>query len=277
MGRQMIIRTRHWALLAVWVLLSSCAVSPTGRTQFIIISPDAAIIESEAAYMDTVRQLDDEDKLVGDPLTLARVARITGRLVSIAVADFPESADWKWSVAIVDDTETVNAWCMAGGRMAVYTGLFDQLELTDDEFAQIMGHEISHALANHTAERMSRAMATATGMAVIGAASDNSSVAMAGASVLANVALTLPNSRDAENEADVMGMVLATKAGYDPEAAVVLWQKMGDLNDERPAEFLSTHPAPENRQAALNAMIPRMLEVNPDRTKAPIHPVTIVR
>ena len=274
---KIIMRTRSWALLAVWMLLSSCAVSPTGRTQFIIISPDAAIIESEAAYMDTVRQLDDEDKLVGDPLTVARVARITGRLVFIAVTDFSTSADWKWSVAIVDDAETVNAWCMAGGRMAVYTGLFDKLELTDDEFAQIMGHEISHALANHTAERMSRAMATATGMAVIGAASDNSSVAMAGASVLANVALTLPNSRDAENEADVMGMVLATKAGYDPEAAVTLWQKMGDLNDERPAEFLSTHPAPENRQAALNVMIPRMLEINPDRTKAPIHPVTIVQ
>ena len=274
---KIIMRTRSWALLAVWMLLSSCAVSPTGRTQFIIISPDAAIIESEAAYMDTVRQLDDEDKLVGDPLTVARVARITGRLVSIAVTDFSTSADWKWSVAIVDDAETVNAWCMAGGRMAVYTGLFDKLELTDDEFAQIMGHEISHALANHTAERMSRAMATATGMAVIGAASDNSSVAMAGASVLANVALTLPNSRDAENEADVMGMVLATKAGYDPEAAVTLWQKMGDLNDERPAEFLSTHPAPQNRQAALNVMIPRMLEINPDRTKAPIHPVTIVQ
>jgi hypothetical protein len=219
-------------------------VSPTGRTQFIIISPDAAIIESEAAYLDTVRQLDDEDKLVGDPLTVARVARITGRLVSIAVADFPASADWKWSVAIVDDAETVNAWCMAGGRMAVYTGLFDQLELTDDEFAQIMGHEISHALANHTAERMSRAMATAAGVAVIGAASDNSGAAIAGAAVLANVALTLPNSRDAENEADVMGMVLATKAGYDPEAAVTLWQKMGDLSDERPAEFLSTHPRP---------------------------------
>ena len=278
MGRDKIImRTRHCAILAVWVLLSSCAVSPTGRTQFILISPDAAIIESEAAYLNTVRQLDDEDKLVGDPLTVARVARITGRLVSMAVTDFPASADWKWSVAIVDDAETVNAWCMAGGRMAVYTGLFDQLELTDDEFAQIMGHEISHALANHTAERMSRAMATATGLAVIGAASDNSSVAMAGASVLANVALTLPNSRDAENEADVMGMVLATKAGYDPEAAVTLWQKMGDLNDERPAEFLSTHPAPENRQAALNVMIPRMLKINPHRTKAPIHPVTIVK
>lgn len=263
------------ALTLCWLV--GCAVSPTGRSQFILISPDAAIIESEAAYLDTVRQLDDEDKLVDDPLTVARVARITGRLVSVAVSEFPESADWKWSVAIVDDADTVNAWCMAGGRMAVYTGLFDQLDLTDDEFAQIMGHEISHALANHTAERMSRAMATAAGVAVIGAASDNSGAAMAGAAVIANVALTLPNSREAENEADVMGMVLATQAGYDPEAAVTLWQKMGDLNDERPAEFLSTHPAPENRQATLNAMIPRMLEINPDRAKAPIHPVAIVR
>jgi predicted Zn-dependent protease len=195
------------ALTLCWLV--GCAVSPTGRSQFILISPDAAIIESEAAYLDTVRQLDDEDKLVNDPLTVARVARITGRLVSIAVSEFPESADWKWSVAIVDDADTVNAWCMAGGRMAVYTGLFDQLELTDDEFAQ--------------------------------------------------------------------GMVLATQAGYDPEAAVTLWQKMGDLSDERPAEFLSTHPAPENRQAALNGMIPRMLEINPARTKATIHPVTIVQ
>ena len=267
-----------WLIIGpILVTLVGCATSPTGRTQFILISPDAAIIESETAYLDTVQQLEDDDKLVNDPLSVARVARITGRLVSIAIADYPESAYWKWSVAIVDDAETVNAWCMAGGRMAVYTGLFDQLELTDDEFAQIMGHEISHALGNHTAERMSRAMVTAAGVAVVGAASDNSSAAMAGAALIANVALTLPNSRDAENEADIMGMVLATKAGYDPEAAVTLWQKMGDLSDDRPAEFLSTHPAPENRQAALNAMIPHMLKINPSRDKAPIHPVTIVR
>ncbi len=265
------------ALGVVCTCLISCATSPTGRSQFILISPDAAIIESEAAYLDTVRQLDKEDKLVSDPLTVARVARITGQLVSIAIADYSESADWKWSVAIVDDTETVNAWCMAGGRMAVYTGLFDQLALTDDEFAQIMGHEIAHALANHTAERMSRAMATSLGVAMIGAASDNSGAAVAGATAVATLALTLPNSREAENEADIMGMILATKAGFDPEAAVTLWQKMGDLSDERPAEFLSTHPAPENRQAALNAMIPSMLKVNPGRSKPSIYPITIVR
>ncbi len=130
--------------------------------------------------------------------------------------------------------------------MAVYTGLFDQFELTDDEFAQIMGHEISQALANHTAERMSRAMATAAGVAVVGAASDNSGAAMARAALIANVAVTL-------------------------------WQKIGDLSDDRPAKFLSTHPAPDNRQAALNAMIHHMLKINPRRDKAPIHHVTIVR
>ena len=267
----------HQLILSVLLsVLAGCATSPTGRTQFILISPDAAIAESEAAYLDTVRQLNGEDMLVSDPLTVAKVARITGRLVSIAVADFPVSADWKWSVAIVDDTDTVNAWCMAGGRMAVYTGLFDQLQLTDDEFAQIMGHEISHALANHTAERMSRAMVTTAAVAAIDAASD-SRAATEGAAIIANLALTLPNSRDAENEADAMGMLLATKAGYDPEAAVTLWQKMGDLSGERIAEFLSTHPSPENRQATLNTMIPRMLQVNPDRAKAPIHAVKIVQ
>ena len=88
-------------LISCLALMVSCSTSPTGRNQFILISPDAAIIESETAYLSTVRQLDDEDKLVDDPLIVARVARITGRLVSIAVSEFPESANWKWSVAIV--------------------------------------------------------------------------------------------------------------------------------------------------------------------------------
>ena len=268
---------RPLALILVGTLFAGCASSPTGRSQFLLISPESAIVESEAAYLTTVKALDDEGKLVSDPDTVGRVANITGRLVSIAERNFPESRDWEWSVAIIDDPETVNAWCMAGGRMAVYTGLFEQLNLTDDEFAQIMGHEISHALANHTAERMSMAIATTVGVVAIGAASDNSGAAVAGAALLANVALELPNSRTAESEADEIGMELATRAGYDPEAAVTLWQKMGDLGDARPPEFLSTHPAPDNRQAALQQMVPAMNQINPSRTKAPITEVDIVR
>jgi predicted Zn-dependent protease len=263
-------------ILAVMVL-AACTTSPTGRSQFMLISPESAIVQSRAAYLSTVGELNQENKLVDDPQMADRVATITGRLVTEAVALYPKSKDWEWSVAIIDDDETVNAWCMAGGRMAAYTGLFEQLQLTDDEFAQIMGHEISHALANHTAERMSRAMAINVGVLAAGIASDNHVATLAGASLAAKLALELPNSRVAESEADRIGIELATRAGYEPAAAVTLWEKMGGLSESRPAEFLSTHPAPENRQEALSALVPEMRALNPQLTRAEVSPVTIVR
>lgn len=242
-----------------------------------LISPESAIVESKKAYLSTVSELDKENKLVDDPKLMDRVATITGRLVTVAKQKYPKSANWEWSVAIVDDPKTVNAWCMAGGRMAVYTGLFSELNLTDDEFAQIMGHEISHALANHTAERMSRAMATSLGIIAVSVAADNHGAAMLGAAAAAKVALELPNSRTAELEADNLGMRLATQAGYEPDAAVTLWQKMAKTGGAAPPEFLSTHPAPGNREAQLAAMIPEMRGLNPDGRLAPIAPVQIVR
>jgi len=258
-------------------LLSACATSPTGRKQLMLISPEMAIVESQKAYLSTVEELDKENKLVDDPKLVDRVATITGRLVTEAILLYPQSGKWAWSVAIIDDPEMVNAWCMAGGRMAVYTGLFDKLKLTDAEFAQIMGHEISHALANHTAERMSRAMATQLGIIAIGVTSDRPAATMAGAALAAKVALELPNSRTAEAEADRIGMELAVRAGYDPDAAVTLWRKMGSLGGSAPPQFLSTHPAPGNREATLAAMIPAMRKLNPDGRLAPVHPIEIVR
>jgi len=263
--------------LLVCSLFAGCTTSPTGRSQLMLISPESAIVESRKAYISTVSELGKEDKLVDDPKMADRVATITGRLVTVAIEKFPRTATWEWSVAIVDDPETVNAWCMAGGRMAVYTGLFEKLQLTDAEFAQIMGHEISHALANHTAERMSRAMAMSVGVVAVGVMADNKVAAMGGAAVAAKMALELPNSRTAESEADQMGMELAVRAGYDPDAAVSLWQKMGAQGGSKPPEFLSTHPAPGNRQAALGAMIPTMRDLNPAGKLAAVHPVKIER
>lgn len=265
-------------LVAVFAcLLTACATSPTGRSQFMLISPESAIVESRAAYLSTVSDLSKEDKLSSDKALAKRVASITGRLVSVAIEEYPRSADWEWSVAIVDDAETVNAWCMAGGRMAVYTGLFKQLKLTDAEFAQIMGHEISHALANHTAERMSRAMATTLGVVAVGVMSDRPAATMGGAAVAAKLALELPNSRTAELEADQLGMEIAVRAGYDADAAVTLWEKMGAVGGgERPPEFLSTHPAPGNRQTALAAMANDMRKLNPNGTKAKVHPIQVL-
>jgi predicted Zn-dependent protease len=264
-------------LILAFSLLSACASSPTGRRQLMLISPESAIVQSKKAYLSTIDELNKQDKLVDDPKMVDRVATITGRLVTEAIRVYPNSGKWEWSVAIIDDPETVNAWCMAGGRMAVYTGLFEKLHLTDAEFAQIMGHEISHALANHTAERMSRAMATTLGVVAVGVMSDKPVVAMGGAAMAAKVALTLPNSRTAESEADQIGMKLAVMAGYAPDAAVTLWQKMGAQGGSKPPEFLSTHPAPGNREAALAAMIPTMRNLNPTGQLAPVHPIEIVR
>ena len=123
-------------------LLAACTTSPTGRRQLMLISPDAAIVQSKQAYLSTVSDLDKENKLLDDPKMAKRVATITGRLVTEAIAMYPQSANWEWSVAIIDDPEMVNAWCMAGGRMAVYTGLFIKLKLTDAEFAIVKGHPV---------------------------------------------------------------------------------------------------------------------------------------
>ncbi|GAB3312781.1 M48 family metallopeptidase [Haliea atlantica] len=264
-------------LLITATLVVACATSPTGRRQLMLVSPEAAIVQSRTAYLNTVSELGEADKLADDPRLASRVATITGRVVSAAIERYPHTADWNWSVALVDDDETVNAWCMAGGRMAVYTGLFEKLKLTDAEFAQIMGHEIAHALANHTAERMSRAMATTLGVVAVGSASDNPNLAMGGAALAAKLALELPNSRTAESEADEIGLQLATLAGFDPDAAVSLWEKMGSVGgDQRPPEFLSTHPAPENRQERLLNMIPQARQLNPRGQPTHVHPVDIV-
>jgi len=270
-------RRIHPVLSALMLCLAvGCSTSPTGRSQFLIISPESAIQQSRGAYRQAVATLREEGEISQDRLLESRVRRITGRVVTAAVENFPKSAGWDWSVVIVDEAETVNAWCMAGGKMAVYTGLFDELELTDAEFAQIMGHEISHALADHTAERMSRAMAIQLGLVAVSAATDGSRSAGQNAEALAQVALELPNSRVAEREADKLGMRLATLAGYDPEAAVTLWQKMASLGDDRPPEFLSTHPAPNDRQARLNQMIPAMRDLNPTGRKLPATAITII-
>lgn len=265
-----------FAVLVV-CLATACTTSPTGRSQLMLISPEAAIVESKKAYLSTVGELEQNNKLVDDPIVADRVATITGRLVTEAVALYPQTKNWEWSVAIIDDDETVNAWCMAGGRMAAYTGLFEKLQLNDDEFAQIMGHEISHALANHTAEQMSRAIAINIGVVAAGVAADSSALALAGTALAAKFALELPNSRVAESEADRIGIELATRAGYDPRAAASLWEKMGALPGDRPPEFMSTHPAPENRQAALIELVPEMRALNPTQQLSAVSPVDIAR
>lgn len=241
------------------LLVAACATSPTGRKQLMLVSEDQAISSSRQAYAQEMGKYQKEGKLVTDPQVLKRVRVITERLVAQAVKTRPDSADWQWSVQVIDDPKTVNAWCMAGGRMAIYTGLIKQVDPTDDELAQVMGHEIAHALANHTAERMSTAMAANAGIIAAGLLSDKPGQTMALAAAAATVAIKLPNSRASENEADQIGIELAAKAGYDPRAAVTLWQKMAKVGGSAPPEFMSTHPSDATRQQRLGALAPKMM------------------
>ncbi len=254
----MIILRRLAFAVLVATLAAACATSPTGRRQLMLVSEQTAIAASKQQYVQTMSQLSSEGKLVTDPKVLNRIDTITGRLVAQAILLRPDTKAWEWSVQVIDDPKTVNAWCMAGGRMAVYTGLIEKVQPTDDELAQVMGHEISHALANHTAERMSVAMASQLGALAVGIASD-SAAGMAGAQAAAALAITLPNSRSSETEADRIGIELAAKAGYDPRSAATLWEKMGKAGGKGPPQFLSTHPAPGNRQATLAALAPQMM------------------
>jgi predicted Zn-dependent protease len=265
---------KYSTLLLAAALFSACAVSPTGRRQLSLVSEESAIAASREAYLTQMNELGAAGKLVTDPAVTTRVNQITGRLVAQAVMLRPETAKWEWSVEVIDEPMTVNAWCMAGGRMAVYTGLLQQLKPTDDELAQVMGHEISHALANHTAEKMSIAMATQAGVAVAGVFSDdNAGAVISVAALAAQYAVQLPNSRTAESEADEIGIELAAKAGYNPSAAVTLWEKMGALSGSGPPQFMSTHPAPANRQARLAELAPPMMEYYRAARNPPSYPL----
>jgi predicted Zn-dependent protease len=245
-------------LIITATLLVGCATSPTGRRQLMLVSEQNAIVASKEAYLSQMGELDAKGVLNTDPKDVARVDRITGRLIAQAIIMRPDTRDWEWSVEVIDDPKMVNAWCMAGGRMAIYTGLLQQIEPTDDELAQVMGHEIAHALANHTAERMSVAMASSAGVLLAGVLSNRPAATMAGAAAAATVAVKLPNSRTSESEADQIGIELAAKAGYNPDAAATLWQKMGTVGGEGPPQFLSSHPAPSNRQQVLSQLAPQM-------------------
>ena len=248
---------------ALALLVAACATSPTGRRQLMLVSEDQAISSSRQAYAQEMGKYQQEGKLVTDPQVLKRVAVITERLVAQAVKMRPDSAQWQWSVQVIDEPKTVNAWCMAGGRMAIYTGLIEQVDPTDDELAQVMGHEIAHALANHTAERMSTAMAANAGVIAAGLLSDKPGQAMAMAAAAAKVAIELPNSRTSENEADQIGIELAARAGYDPRAAVTLWQKMAQGRrqlaarvPEHPSQRRDAAAAPRRARAEDDAVLP---------------------
>lgn len=241
------------SVAACALALSACATNPvTNRSQLSLIDEASVISESKAAYAASMRNAQNQDRLNTDAALVQRIRDIAYRIVPHAVSFKPAIIDWQWDVNLVKSDEA-NAYCMAGGKIAIYTGLIEQINPTDDELAQVIAHEIAHALSGHSQEKMSMALAgDLVGSAVILAAAGRGAIINAdGVQSLLQLTLTLPNSRQAEAEADIIGIKLAAAAGYNPQAAVALWRKMSAANAKRPLTLLSTHPDPDDRAMAM--------------------------
>lgn len=255
------------------LMLTACATNKiTGRSQAMLVSDDAAAQQSYQAYSQLLGQAAQKRALDDDPYELTRVQSIAKPLIQQAIKLRPEAQGWRWEVHVLKSSE-VNAWCMAGGKMAVYTGLLQKIQPTDDELAAVMGHEISHALLSHQAEKISRAQMQKAGIyagVLTGALFGVNLGGMAGlADTVATLGLQLPNSREAESEADKVGIELAAKAGFNPEAAVTLWQKMIKVSGGGTPEWLSTHPDPQSRIAAMQVMAKQLMPVYEAARKKP--------
>ncbi len=186
-----------------------------------------------------------------------RVRTIAQRLIQQVGVFRPDALQWDWEIHVINSDE-VNAWCMPGGKMAVYTGLINQTQATDAELAAVIGHEMAHALREHSREQMSQQMVTSVGLSILSAVTGSAAAADLGGT-LTDVMFNLPNSRTHETEADLLGVELAARAGYDPRAAVTLWQKMGALGGGGTPEFLSTHPSPSSRISELQVAAERVM------------------
>jgi predicted Zn-dependent protease len=192
-----------------------------------------------------------------DNAQLKRLRGIAQRLIPFAIPWNERARQWQWEVNLIGSTQ-INAFCMPGGKIAFYSGILKSLQLTDDEVAMVMGHEIAHALREHARERMGKNAATGMGATllsqVLGLGQIGQTVTNYGAQLL-----TLEFSRSDESEADLVGMELAARAGFDPRAGVTLWQKMGAANKGAPPQWLSTHPAGSTRIADIEANLPKVM------------------
>ena len=218
---------------------------------------------AQQQYLQLRQQASSKHALAPDNTPqLRRLRSIAQRIIPFTYAWNPRARDWSWEVNLIGSSQ-INAFCMPGGKIAFYTGILEKLQLSDAEIAVVMGHEMAHALREHARERMGKSMAT-QGAARIGGAVVagvfgfdprlTDMAARGGANLLA-----LEFSLENESEADLVGLELAARAGFDPRAGISLWQKMSAANKGAPPQWLSTHPAGKNRIAEIEKNLPKVL------------------
>jgi len=256
-----------WLGFFVTVALAGCQTVQTTeggivgveRRQTMSSLISAAQIDRSAveAYGKVISEAGKKNQLNRDSAQVERVRGVANRLIPNTAAFRADAPRWNWEVNVITSAE-VNAWCMPGGKIAVYTGLLTQLNPSDEELAAVMGHEVAHALREHGRERASEQMAQQLGVSVLSVALGLGDLGAQLTQTLLEVTLSLPHSRTHETEADRIGVELAARSGYDPRAAVSLWEKMGKLGGGKPPEWMSTHPSDQTRIRDLQSYAERV-------------------
>ncbi len=257
---------RNGVLIVLAFLLVNCATVPvTGRKQLLIMPESEMVQMSLTSYNDFL----SENKLSTNARDVARVKEV-GQRIAKAVEAYLQSqgmeelvAGYQWEFNLAQSNE-VNAWCMPGGKVVVYEGIM-ALCPQDDDLAVVMGHEIAHAVARHGNERMSQQMVVEAGSAAAAMALRNKpevtrNLLGSAIGLGANYGVMLPFSRKHELEADRMGLIFMTIAGYDPEEAIPFWSRMSAVGGEKPAEFMSTHPSDEHRIEQIRTLLPEVMK-----------------
>ncbi|HSR01431.1 MAG TPA: M48 family metallopeptidase [Methylophilaceae bacterium] len=253
-------------IVTLTIYITGCAtttnksVSGVSRSQFLLMPASTVDQMSAQAYTETLTKAKQQSTLNVDKAMYNRVNSISQRLIDQAGIFREDATKWDWEVN-VEKNDQLNAYCMPGGKIMVFSGLVEKLKVTDDELAAVIGHEIAHALREHGRERMSQAYIQQFGLKALAAMVGGTagSVAAQGAGLGSQLFFALPNGREQERESDRIGLELAARAGFNPNAAVTLWQKMSANSNGAPPEFLSTHPASENRIADLKALVPKVM------------------
>jgi Zn-dependent protease with chaperone function len=229
------------------------------RRQLLLVSSAEMDRSAATAYQKVLTDQGAKGAVNRDPKQVERVRRIAARLTPHTAVFRKDAPAWKWEVNVITSPE-INAWCMPGGKIAFYTGILEKLQMTDDEIAAVMGHEIAHALREHARERASQQVATAVGAGLVSAALGTGQGGADLVGMVGQVTFVLPYSRLHETEADRMGVELAARGGYDPRAGVAVWQKMAKVSGAGgPPQILSTHPSNAERIKDLEVFSQRVL------------------
>jgi len=247
------------------VMLGGCQTTTSGgavgaeRAQLLLVSSQELNQMAAQSYVKLTSEATKKGTLNRDQALLARVRAVAGRIAPQTMAFRRDAPGWKWEVNVISSPE-LNAFCMPGGKIMFYSGLIQQLNLSDDEIAVVMGHEVAHALREHSREQVSQAVAAkvaiGVGAALLGLGQGSADIANAAYDTL----IATKFSRTDESEADRIGLELTARSGYDPRAGVTLWQKMMRANSGgRPPEMLSSHPAEINRVHQIETLLPTVM------------------